>query len=370
MSSPELLEFTRLVAPISPQSPAGEDLRSDASPNSIYYKIKDARSSARDAERQIAMNGSIDPDSAPDWHSIVSMAPDVLAEKSKDLEIAAYLIEALVREDGFAGLRDGFHLATLLVEQFGDNAYPQPDEDGVETRVAPLTSLNGEGVDGTLIRPILNIPLTDVTSVGQFDASDYRVALELQHLPDDVRARRVEQGGVSMEKFLAAVRETKSDFFQNLMEDIRACEADYTKLTEALQNKYGEFSPPSSNIRNAIENCRSTVEAVAGDKLAVLGTMDQPESSGEAPTQPVGGTATAAAFGQIANREEAFKIILKVAEFFKRTEPHTPISYALERIVRWGEMPLPELLQELIIDQASVQQMFRLVGINPQQNQQ
>jgi type VI secretion system protein ImpA len=56
-----------------------------------------------------------------------------------------------------------------------------------------------------------------------------------------------------------------------------------------------------------------------------------------------------------------------VADFFKRTEPHSPISYALEQAVRWGRMPLPELLQELIPEDAVRGQLFKLVGIVPRQ---
>ncbi len=62
-------------------------------------------------------------------------------------------------------------------------------------------------------------------------------------------------------------------------------------------------------------------------------------------------------------REEAFQSLLQIAAFFKRTEPHSPVSYALEQAVRWGKLPLPELLNELIADQGSREQLFKLVGI-------
>jgi type VI secretion system protein ImpA len=56
---------------------------------------------------------------------------------------------------------------------------------------------------------------------------------------------------------------------------------------------------------------------------------------------------------------------LVVAQFFKKTEPHSPVSYALEQAVRWGRMGLPELLSELIPDDASRVQLFKMVGIRP-----
>ena len=64
-------------------------------------------------------------------------------------------------------------------------------------------------------------------------------------------------------------------------------------------------------------------------------------------------------------REEAFRALLQVAEFFKRTEPHSPISYGLEQAVRWGRMPLPDLWAELIPEESARLQLFKLVGIQP-----
>ena len=67
----------------------------------------------------------------------------------------------------------------------------------------------------------------------------------------------------------------------------------------------------------------------------------------------------------VRTREDAFRALLQVAEYFKRTEPHSPVAYALEQAVRWGRMPLPDLLTELIPEQAAREQMFKMVGIKP-----
>lgn len=369
MPSGEILDLARLSAPIAGESPVGTDLRGDSSPASPYYLVKDARSNARATERHALMNG--EDNGLADWGPVLEAAPDLLATTSKDLEIAAYLIEALVRRHGFAGLRDGFRLIRELVEQYGDEIFPLPDEDGVETRVAPLTGLNGEGAEGTLIAPIKQIPITDETSVGQFACVHHQQALELQRAPDDVRARRIEQGAVSLDTFERAVAETDAEFYRDLVEDIDAAIEEYSQLSDALDARYGHDAPPTSSIRNTLQECRDTVADVARDKLP----STEPAGDGE-PTADAaqGGAAQPAAqagvsTGAIQTREDAFRVISQVADFFRKTEPHTPISYALDRIVRWGRMPLPDLLKEIISDETSVDQMFRLVGITKTQDQ-
>ena len=65
----------------------------------------------------------------------------------------------------------------------------------------------------------------------------------------------------------------------------------------------------------------------------------------------------------VRTREEAFHALLQVADYFKRTEPHSPVAYALEQAVRWGRMPLPELLTELVPEPSAREQIFKIVGI-------
>ena len=52
----------------------------------------------------------------------------------------------------------------------------------------------------------------------------------------------------------------------------------------------------------------------------------------------------------VPSREHALIMLQEIAEFFRRTEPHSPLAYTLEQAVRWGRTPLPKLLEELIPD--------------------
>jgi type VI secretion system protein ImpA len=65
----------------------------------------------------------------------------------------------------------------------------------------------------------------------------------------------------------------------------------------------------------------------------------------------------------VETRQEAFQTLLGVADYFRRTEPHSPVSYALEQVVRWGRMPLPDLLAELVSDRSTREDIFKRTGI-------
>jgi type VI secretion system protein ImpA len=368
MASAEVLDFEKLLAAIAGPNPAGTALRDDFSPGALYHVIKDARAAARAAERTVLWD---DPasETRPDWGPVLELAPRVLAEESKDLEIAAWLIEALVRQHGFAGLRDGFRLARGLVEEFWDQLYPLPDEEGMLTRVAPLTGLNGDDAEGTLVRPILAVPITAAGSTRPLSAADHRQAMDLEQVGDpDKRSQRIAQGAVSMQVFQSAVAETPPEVIRELLDDLNQCMEEFETLGRVLHDKCGEdahgyaLAPPSSNIRGALETCAEVIKSIV---QTLPDASDGETSSNGRAVAAAGDDRSAAPGNRGQTREDAFRALLQVAEFFKRTEPHSPLSYALEQAVRWGRMPLPELLAELIPEDAARDHLFKLVGIRP-----
>ena len=127
------------------------------------------------------------------WKPVLDQAVKITAEDSKDLQVVSWWIEALLRVHGFAGIRDGFRLARELIEEFWDNLYPLPDEEGVATRVAPLAGLNGVDSDGVLINPILNLPITAAGSVRAMSLVDYQQAADLESVPGPGQAGAADQ---------------------------------------------------------------------------------------------------------------------------------------------------------------------------------
>jgi type VI secretion system protein ImpA len=364
MASAALLDIAKLVAPIPGPRPAGVDLREESSHTSAYNTIKDARNDARAAERQRALDDE-EPTAPADWRPVLQFGTQALAEQSKDLEITAYLIEALVRQHGFAGLRDGFRLARELVENYWEGLYPQPDEEGLETRVAALTALNGDDAEGTLLVPIARVPLTEATSVGRLDSTHYQQGVALARLTDPkIREQKVAAGTLPLEAFQKAVEESSAPFYQGLVEDLGQCLEEFTRLGAALDAHCNGHAPPTSQIRTALESCLDVIKEMARAKLAVA---PQPTETPTANGTPAPTSGSAAGPGEtldgLRSRDDAFRHLLHVAAFFQRTEPQSIVPYALEQVVRWGRTPLPDLLAELIPDDTPRNIFFKQVGI-------
>ncbi|HEX7760607.1 MAG TPA: type VI secretion system protein TssA [Caulobacteraceae bacterium] len=357
-----------MLAPVSEAAPAGVDLRQDSSPTSPYFQLKDARSAARRAERAADEGGEDRP--IPEWQTILTLAPQLLAGQSKDLEITAWYIEALLRSHGFAGLRDGFALATGLIDRFWDSFHSLQDEDGLVTRMAPLAGLNGVEADGTLIQPLRKAPIT--VANGEHDALsyyDYEQATAISQIADAAaRQRRIDRGGMTLEGFAASVNAGGGRFYLNLIEDLEGALSQYKALSALLDAKAGGDSPPTSTVQDLLDNILGTVRNLSKDLVASIAPAPEAATAGAAASDEVavaagGGIPSTA--GAVRNREDALRTLLQLAEYFRTTEPQSPVSTILEETVRRARMSFADLLAELMPDQTQWRTVLTNVGIKP-----
>lgn len=76
-----------------------------------------------------------------------------------------------------------------------------------------------------------------------------------------------------------------------------------------------------------------------------------------------GAESSASPTGAIRTRADALRQLRAVADFFRRTEPHSPVAYLAERGAQWGEMPLHEWLRSVVKDEGVLAQVEELLGI-------
>ncbi len=87
------------------------------------------------------------------------------------------------------GLTAGASIISGLVEHHWDSLYPMPDENGLETRVAAVAGLSGQGADGTLMQPLRKTPLFNRPDGTPFGLWQYQATLDLSGITDEQFAR-------------------------------------------------------------------------------------------------------------------------------------------------------------------------------------
>jgi type VI secretion system protein ImpA len=367
---PEGIDMDALLAPIEGDAPAGEDLREDFSPQSLYFKMRDARSEARAAERSADANPNEDNGTPPQWRTVRDLAITALTSKTKDLEIAAWLTEALVRSDGLRGLSAGAHLIAGLSEALWDNnLYPMPDEDGIETRVAPVSGLNGEGGGGTLVQPLRKLPLFTRPDGNMMFYWQYEQSEELKKITDPARIKqRLAAGNLPLEQVETEARAAGQAHFAALRRSAKAAAREWVAMGQVLDAKAGADGPPTSQVRELVEALLALTQRYAPPDVDDEVTADAEEAAAE-PGEP--GAATAAGgmlmrpAAAVVTREDMLKELGRIGEFFRKTEPQSPLAYTLEEAIRRGRMSWPDLLAELVSDTKVRDSILVQLGIRP-----
>jgi type VI secretion system protein ImpA len=367
---PDGFDLEALLAPIPGDAPQGSDIREDYSGQSAYNRLRDARSEARDAEKLQDAGSDDARDPTPLWRSVRDLGLKTLAETAKDLEVAAWVTEAYVRSHGLAGLTAGAKLIAGLAEHYWDDVFPLPDDYGVETRVAPVTGLNGREGNGSLIQPLHKLPLFTRGDGTQIAVYQYDGSAQLATLDAERRQARIEAGAVPFDELDKEARSQGARTFARLREDAREAIAAWQGMAAILDEKASEDPPSTSTVRDMIShvveiaNRYAPPEADAPAADAQAGAEDgTPGGATGVATGGFGGIGVPT--GQVASREDALRALENLAAFFRRTEPVSPLAYTLDEAVRRSRMTWPELMEEIVADRDSRNAILTTLGIRP-----
>ena len=330
-----------LLNPIEGPNPSGANLRY----NPVYDKIKEAR-----REEDQPPPGMTERDrKTADNSLVIKLTTDTLTTKTKDLQLAAWLTEALLKQKGFGGLRDGLAVCHGLVEKFWDTVYPEIEDGDVQARGAPL------GFIGTKLEiPLKLIPVVEKAKYGFLDHQQSReIGYEDQAKSDDAKKKRtlaIKEGKVAPEVFDTAFEDTPKKFYAQAEKDLDACLQLVRQLQESCDPKFVEEGPSFGPLRTALEATRHLIHGFLQKKRE-----KEPDPVEQIAVQPgaEGGVAgDAAASGQVRvgvlitvetsseppDRVEAIAKIAEAAAFLRRREPKSPASYLMLRGLRWGEL--------------------------------
>jgi type VI secretion system protein ImpA len=366
MESDETIpDLAALLQPFDGDAPTGRDLRLDVTPMSVYFRLRDARSGARAQERAADNDPAATETGFQQWMGVRELAVSALTGDTKDIEIAAWLTESLVRSNGLPGLSAGARLMRGLLEAFWDQGlFPALDDGGVEDRLAPIAGLNGEGGNGTLLQPLRKLVLFERNDGAPLSFWQFEQSEDVDRLTDAARKAQRIAGGVK--PFAELETEARSIGRPSLAIVAQQCVqaiADWTALEAALDRVGGRDAPSVRRVSELLNQLRRVAERYAGVVVQQADAGPEPTLDGGAP-EPA--TAAAAQPSQaVPDRETLLSEIVRIAALFRAAEPSSPLSYTLEEAVRRARLGLPELLKEMMPDLAPRAALLTSLGIRP-----
>jgi len=261
-----IIDLEQLLQPISEDSPGGDNLRY----TQVYDDIKEARRADDTLDRgewQIELKVS-------DWDEVVSLSVATLTEKSKDLQIAAWLTEALMHKHSFDGLSDGMEVLTALLETFWEELYPEIDEGDLDYRIAPLEFILDKMEAG-----IKFLSLTDETKTTPGSLFEYQESRQVGYEKGAVdqygdkdrgklekRQALIEEGKVTAEDFDSYIALSSRDFYLALSDSVVACTERLNLLEATVDSKFGLEGPGFTAVKSILAEFERVVGKILKEK--------------------------------------------------------------------------------------------------------
>lgn len=397
-----LARIAPFLAPISEENPTGAWLRYDA----VYDKIQEAR---REDDAFLDQGVWQKALKKSDWQLTQKLCSDVLTSRSKDLQITVWMLESWMHLRGFEGIAEGITLVSALCQTYWDSIYPALEENDCEYRIAPLQWLN----EKIFHKPKI-IPCTQPRSrdLPVYNFLDWEGILSLENTlrknPFTYQPDELEQK-ITREKFRISMLDTPLEYYTELNAILLHSIEELNALERFTDEKCGKQAPSFRHFREVLTKIERLSAEILKERTVVIEPEPEPEPEPivdefledagisddfselyvslhpPAPEPVVEQSAperlleTPIAVRElerkvmqtmsvaVRSREDAYKRLNEAADYLLKAEPHSPVPYLIKRAISWGDMPLPQLLGELILDPNYGSAIVALLGMQPPQ---
>src|ERR1039457_293060 len=265
------IDIEALLQPIPGGLPSGPDLR--------YHPISDQIKEARREEADISQGVWQHDVKAADYPLVLKLCKDALGKRGKDLQIAGWLTEALLKLEGFAGLRQGLQLIYRLLDTYWDSVYPQMDDDGdLELRATPL-----RWVGSQLDSAIRLVPLTK----GGHNWYHYKESLTIAKEEDArsdparqaVRDEAIADGKLTPGFFDRVFKAPPATFCKQVYDELGSLLEFVATLEEFCNEKFGDASPEFRPLRVTLEEVHQTARILIKRKALSAAPDEEAEAA-------------------------------------------------------------------------------------------
>jgi type VI secretion system protein ImpA len=380
-AAPQLFDVVdALLKPLPGDEPTGTSARYDP----VIAEIRIARESD---DPSLPQGEWERPLKKADWSLVASLCSQTLSERSKDLQIAAWLSEAWIHLYQVDGLRAGVRLIQGLLDIYWEGVHPRQSEDGdFDARVAPLAWMN-ESIPLTLRLHVGLLPWPD-RKPSYITLEDWTKApLVAPSKSDDDNDNEPNPAATpSRDELMLMGATTAAPQLLQLRESLALAMTEWKAFDAMVDERLSKEAPSLSRVAETLglidraitsllsnrqtvsaTNSRTASEqAVDTDRHAdAIENADEPAMKPAVPSEDF--VDPRLATGPIRSRADAYRQLEGIANFLQSIEPHSPTPYLIRRAVSWGRMPLPELMQEVLREEGDLNRLFTVLGLKPGQ---
>lgn len=317
------LDVETLLAPISEEQPAGEDLAYDNDRALLEQTFETA-------------SDGLDGEAAPerDWRGTIKLIESQFA-RSKDIWLAVYLARAGAESGDLVTVETGLQALAGLFERFWPVVHPQLEELGLPGRKAPCDALaNRKSFLGPLERTILIAH----PRLGRYSGADL----------ERFRSEGSSADGYGL--FRAALDELGPDSLLEALERLDSIEealrrADKIFTSEAGGEPSPSFSPTYAALASIKQAARAFLpgEDSAGEEAGDGGDGATGGGGG-------GGGGGPSVSGAVNSRDDVVRVLGLIGDYYRKREPSHPMPLLIERAQQWVTMDFFTLMKDIAPD--------------------
>ena len=325
------MDIESLLNPISEGNICGENLCYDH----VYDELKEFR---REDDPRLSQGIWQTEPKRANWPELEKLACELLKTKTKDLQIAMWLMEAWIVERQFSGFIDGLKLIKGLCEKFWDQIYPAIDweSNSYDYRLAPFFFLSDK-----IPEKIVLVPLTSMDEDQIYSLSDWMEArrnLQIKNLK-----------GISLKTIGKQVTVTTLETFQNILGQVTESINLVNDLKMFLNEKCPQDSPSFHQLLTYLEDIKRITsknvelkekQEAHTKKVQVEKQTTASNADVEIPLEDVGESQQ-----QEPTINQAYSAMDEIAEFVEKKQPQSPSSTLLRVASKIGKKSFQELLE-------------------------
>lgn len=378
----------KLKEPVNEQQYCGTYIKLD---RQAFRALRNVYNEANSAARKLLQTpdeselDELNENNINSWKRLSDQLCETFQKQTKDIELLSWLmVSQLYLDDTLIGFKNTLDLLNTLLTEHFDELNPvipeasikAQDEAGklresLDFKMAAFSQMVGIGENDS----ILYAPMSQVRLLGNVSYFTYQSAEmkgECPKLREDLK------------KDVSA----NADKYKTTIETLKQCKTLCNDIYVLLGSKCqpsGVQTPNFMFIINHLDRILKSVGFLTGfsieDKKEQTAEEPVQDNNASSPAEPQTATVQTVAVqtaGVVNNsqsfellsknsevtREQVFEELANIAKYFRSTEPHSPVSYLIEKAIRWGHLSLPELLNELISDQADTKnRIFTIAGL-------
>lgn len=378
------IDISKYLAPISQALRCGEDM----SFSSDFHAIQKARI---EDDLSLDQGDWITEPKIADWSFIEKQSSKLLVHQSKDIRLLCWLNEAWTHLYGFAGLASSLELLHSLLDLYWEDIHPWIIDDDLDQRLGIL-----QGLINTIPHLIRLVPLTPHNNnlhLLYYEQLRHNYNNQLKHLDD------YQQTHNELEQFEQSIAQCNVAFISKNYDAFLKINTQWTALKLTLNQRMQDQAPRFSTLDSQLEQFQHHLKKIYKieeykhqDQLQIQPLPNQ-NINKRSPSMPEHGSDLVAkqhnhnddtcndihapknqemlnilnfqpqAHLHQQNRQHALQLLKQISEYFAANEPHSPVSYLLNKTILWSQLPLHQWLALVIKNESPLQSVQELLGV-------